>query len=363
MKPGTSFLLDGLRLGSALGVFVSHCLLSWFSAFQPTRHLHIAAHACVIVFFVLSGYLIAYTTLGRHRTGPQYCAARLARLYSVALPALALTALLWLIGRMLEPLHYANFERGYEFIRLGLTALFLNECWFISAAPPSNMPFWSLSYEFWYYVLFGAALFVRRPFWRWAAPLAVAVLCGPKVLLLFPVWLAGAAAFFATTKITLKRAHAALAIAALVAVCALVLPHIPMPLENFGYPPLFYSGLFVSDWALGVVLATAIFLADQAVGNMRIPAALSRPVKAGAGVTFSIYLLHFPLLIFASAVFPYDKSDAGSVVALGGGVLLTAILFGYWFERRETLKALSDRFEAAFTATGFRARLRAALFR
>ena len=363
MKKGTSFFLDAIRLGSALGVFVSHCLLPWFSTFPTSRYLHTGAHACVMVFFVLSGYLITYTTIGRNRTWAQYCAARLARLYSVALPAIVLTAALWLIGSHFAPGHYAPFDRGHGAFRLVMTTFYLNEVWNFSAAPPTNLPFWSLSYEFWYYALFGAALFARGRLWRWLAPLVAALICGPKVLLLFPVWLAGAAAFWLGTKVTLTRTQAIGGLAALAGICALVAPHVELPLERFGFPPLFYSGLFLTDCALGVALAAAIFLCDQLFGNVRVPSVLSAPIKAGAGVTFSIYLLHYPLLVFASGMVRYDKSNPASVAALGAAVLLTAIGIGYWFERRQTLKALSDRFEAFFARPGFSGRLRASPFR
>ena len=352
MKQGTSFFLDAMRVAAALGVFAGHVLLPGFAEFATGRHLEIARHACVIVFFVLSGYLITFTAIGRGRTWRQYCAARLARLSSVALPALVVTALLWLLGSWLAPKHYAEFERGYAAIRFAVTGLFLNEAWFFSAAPPTNMPFWSLSYEFWYYAIFGAALFARGRFWRWAAPLLAALICGPKVLLLFPVWLAGAAAFVAGKKFAPSRRHAALGLAVLAAVCALAWPRIDLPLERFGQPRLFYSALFVSDCALGAGLAVAIFFCDQLFGNVRVPSALSAPVKALAGVTFSIYLLHYPLLIFASGIVHYDKSDPASVATVGGAVLLAAIVLGYWFERRATLKALSDRIESVLAKNG-----------
>lgn len=352
MKQGTSFFLDTLRAASALGVFAGHCLMPWFSSLDSGRHWEIGRHACVVVFFVLSGYLITYTTVGRGRTWRQYVAARLARLYSVALPALVVTAALWLIGGALAPAHYADFDRGHDALRFVATAFFLNETWFFSAAPPTNMPFWSLAYEFWYYAIFGAAFFARGRIWSWVAPLLAALICGPKVLLLFPVWLAGSAAFFAGKKFALSPGWTGFGLAVLGGICAAGAPRVGIPLEQFGHPPLFFSGLFWSDIALGMVLAAAIFFGDQLFGNARVPAAMGVPVKAFAGVTFSIYLLHFPLLIFASAIVPYDKSNPVAVAGVGCAVLLTAIALGYGFERRATLKALSGWIESAFAKMG-----------
>ena len=346
MKPGTSVLLDAVRFCSALGVFASHCLLPWFSNVGPIPHLHTAAHACVMIFFVLSGYVVTYTTIGRRRTWVQYCAARLARLYSVVVPAILLTAFLWALGRHLAPAHYANFDRSHEILRLALTTFFQNEFWFWSSAPPTNLPFWSLAYEFAYYALFGLAVFVRRPVWRIVALVGMALICGPKVLLLFPVWLAGVAAYVATENISLTRLQAALGAVVLIALCIAGLPRIPFPLETFGLPPLFYSALFAHDCVLGAVFAAIIFLADQLLGNITVPQLFARAIKVGAGFTFSLYLLHMPLLVFTAGVFHYDKTSPRSVARAGFYVLLVTLAIGYWFERRDLLKAIADRIEA-----------------
>ena len=59
----------------------------------------------------------------------------------------------------------------------------------MAVLPGGNIPFWSLNYEAWYYVLFGAALFLRG--WRRTiAVVAAALLAGPKIVLL-PFWLMG----------------------------------------------------------------------------------------------------------------------------------------------------------------------------
>jgi peptidoglycan/LPS O-acetylase OafA/YrhL len=348
MKPGTSTLLDAIRVLSALGVFVSHCFLPWFSSFGHGSRLYLWAHACVITFFVLSGYVIAFTTLARRRHWREYCAARLARIYSVVVPAIAVTALLCLVGRQLAPGHYAQFDRGYEAVRLALTTLFLNETWFLSSAPPTNLPFWSMAYEFWYYVLFGVALFARAGVMRWLALLAVAMVCGPKVLLLFPVWLAGVAAYLAGQRWPWPRRQAVLGLVPL-GLAVLLLARAPVALESFGHPPLFYSGLYLTDWGWGAALAFAIFLADRALGDCAAPRWLAMWIKAGAGVTFSLYLFHMPLLIFVSGVVPYSKTSPLQVAAAGGAVLLATALLGLLCERRSVLKALATRVERALT--------------
>jgi peptidoglycan/LPS O-acetylase OafA/YrhL len=85
MSPSLSLYLDLARVAAALVVLLSHCWLVLF----PGYPLHWPGPPAVIVFFVLSGFVIAYVTDGRDRTIGQYALNRLSRLWSVALPALA----------------------------------------------------------------------------------------------------------------------------------------------------------------------------------------------------------------------------------------------------------------------------------
>ena len=79
------------------------------------------------------------------------------------------------------------------FLGYALSAVFLGASWTLAMLPGSNFPFATLDYEAWYYVLFGLAAFLRGRR-RMAALAAAALLAGPKILLLFPIWLMGVAA-------------------------------------------------------------------------------------------------------------------------------------------------------------------------
>lgn len=81
MSPATSAFLDLLRIVAALAVFAVHSVQFW----APGRWAaaDTLAHSAVIVFFVLSGYVIAYSTFARNRDARKFVIARLSRLYSV----------------------------------------------------------------------------------------------------------------------------------------------------------------------------------------------------------------------------------------------------------------------------------------
>jgi len=96
MKKGTSLYLDLVRFSAALMVFLVHLKVHAKGTFGPFWgfHLDYSSQTAVTVFFVLSGYVIAHVLATREGTPLEYCASRFARLYSVVVPALILTALL-----------------------------------------------------------------------------------------------------------------------------------------------------------------------------------------------------------------------------------------------------------------------------
>jgi peptidoglycan/LPS O-acetylase OafA/YrhL len=192
VHPGTSVYLDLARLLAAMTVFLGHAAHD-YGGIPFLGGLSAFGHDAAMVFFVLSGFVIAYVAERRERTLSDYAASRLARLYSVVAPALVLTALLHVAGSLLDWHAYARFPSDAPVWRLVAGFFFLNELWFMSIWPLSNGPFWSLGYEFWYYVLFGAAWYLRG-YARAAAIVVVCSVVGPKILLLFPVWLMGAGA-------------------------------------------------------------------------------------------------------------------------------------------------------------------------
>src|SRR4051812_41117477 len=135
MTLSTSALLDSLRITASLTVFVGHCALFW----NPNGSLKFTTmgHGVVIVFFVISGYVITCSTLTKNHDCRQFAVARLARLYSVVLPALFLTFLLKNIGAFINPCFYASLSRGHDTGRYILTGCFLQNTWTFAASPPT----------------------------------------------------------------------------------------------------------------------------------------------------------------------------------------------------------------------------------
>ena len=302
MTRATSLFLDVLRLAAALVVFFAHTTHYWSPGLLGP--MQVWAHDAVIVFFVLSGYVIAHTTRDGGRDARLYTVARLSRLYSVVIPALVLTAVLWVIGREFDPELYAHYERAHPWARFGVSAVFLNEVWMRELSPPTNTPFWSLGYEAWYYVFFGLMLFVKSRGWKWLLLGASAAIAGPNVLMLLPVWLVGVAAYVWRDVGRLSRATSVIGLILSAGLTVLALRSLPDWPETPGSAPWYFAGAAVSDLIGGLGWAAVIWFFNRVCINVSVPAALYRPVRWVAGHTFSLYLYHAPLVILATALVP-----------------------------------------------------------
>src|SRR5215469_6091581 len=163
MTNALSLYLDGLRFGAAFMVFLAHYSVHRISGgfFWPSFAY---GRIAVLVFFVLSGFVIAWVTETRERSLEDFALSRAARLYSVIIPAFVITAAIDYFGRAVDPKLYGLiWSRSGEHPILGfaLSAVFLGQSWAVDTLPGLNVPYWSLNYEAWYYVLFGAIVFLQ----------------------------------------------------------------------------------------------------------------------------------------------------------------------------------------------------------
>ncbi len=118
------------------------------------------SHQAVLVFFVISGFLIGGELLvRRRRTAPflrDYMLNRFSRIYIVLIPALAYGFLIDLVGRRIFPnsgIYDAPFFEGvFNPLNILWSILQQQSIWAPQAG--TNGPLWSLACEMWYYVTF-----------------------------------------------------------------------------------------------------------------------------------------------------------------------------------------------------------------
>jgi peptidoglycan/LPS O-acetylase OafA/YrhL len=299
---GVSVYLDLLRFLAAFAVVMSHV---WRLVF-PHFPLPWPGHAAVIVFFVISGFVIAFATDHPGGSARAYAVHRAVRILSVTVPALMLSVCIAPVaGTNQIPLAGPiPFPDGEFLHAIWINLVFLGESsWFGRVLPPFNPPYWSLSYEVWYYAIFGAWLFAR-PRWRFAMALFVTVLAGLKIALLFPVWLLGVIAY--RTRPTLAH-RTALGLFIFTTILGLAFYWFDMSVQirthmQYAIPSfmrsLHGSDQFVGDYVLGVIVAIHFIAAGSMAPYLGGLVRLRRPIRYLASLTLSIYLLHMPLTVF-----------------------------------------------------------------
>lgn len=187
-KKPTIHALTGIRALAAGWVLLFHLqrsLIELFPSFAALRGFFESGYLGVDLFFVLSGFILAYTYEDRFdqidAAGVRrFLKARLARVYPVHLAVLLLLVFAVPLGRQLG-MSFAT--RGpYEFAQLPLH-LTLTHAWGFSEGLYWNIPSWSISAEWFAYLCFPllvGPLSRVRGFW----PAVSAALCSVALMLL-----------------------------------------------------------------------------------------------------------------------------------------------------------------------------------
>lgn len=336
-----SVYLDVVRVLAAFAVLVAHVDQDGlYGAWIP---LVAFSHEAVVVFFVLSGLVIAHSTLARQAGWAHYVVARAARVLSVVVPAIVLSFAVKGFAAFLDPGALAH-EFLAEDLRIEnvLTSmLFLNESWSLAGDLPWNGPYWSICYEVWYYVLFGLALYAPAP-WRFVLLALGALVAGPAILLLFPLWLLGLwLARHGHRFVPGEKGGAVLWLISTALLVVLGTSDIDVEVRAFlhahvpGFWRLESAQRFVTDYLLGLLVAVN-FLAFRGMGPL-VGGTMRRvagPVALVSGFTFSLYLYHRPMTQFAGHFFPNTDSDlVRSVVAIVA-IVGACVVLGALTERR-----------------------------
>lgn len=342
MAPAFSIYLDLVRFIAACLVVIYHSN-SRLIVESPLPFSQYG-HSAVIVFFVLSGYVIAFAVDTKEYSAKHYWASRLSRVMSLSVPTVLLTPLLDLVGESLAPALYAgNTTHDLAWLRVMSSLIFVNEIWSVSIMSFSNIAYWSLNYEVWYYVLFSIYAF-GTPGRRWAWLALVATLIGPKILLLAPIWYAGVFIYRWQGAHKMSEWSAWLCVvASVILFCAFEHSRISdLASEQLkvwiGAPmhrELAFSKWFLTDYLLALIVCLNFIGMRQIARRYEgLALTLERPVRAAAVYTFSIYLLHQPLIYFWAALIDLPAAGYSRYSAVMTGVVVTILVIGTLTERR-----------------------------
>ncbi len=351
LTPAASAHLDLIRGLAAWAVMLGHLRALFFAEFQqvnrPSSLLKVIyfftgfGNEAVLVFFVLSGFLISSAILGRRASETwswrDYAIDRASRLYVVLIPGLFF-GLLWdklgssifaSTGIYSHPLD--NFAFAIVHTRMGI-GTFLGNMFFLQTivVPTfgSNGPLWSLANEFWYYVLFPVALAAGIA-WKKRSILGaialtilaalVAVFVGWQILAGFLIWLAGTVLVVAYSKWPFRstaRLALYVVVSLLVLLACLVAARTGKSVE------------LGSNLAVGIGFALFLFGVlhmNFGTGGTSYP----RGAHALAGFSYSLYVLHFPFLLFLRAWIVPPQRWQPDAAHLALGVVIGVATLGF----------------------------------
>jgi peptidoglycan/LPS O-acetylase OafA/YrhL len=316
-----SLLLDLIRIGASQAVCLGHAI-SFFQvipALQPPRFPYLQ-NVAVQLFFVLSGFLIAYTLASRStRPGygfAEYFIERFARIYSAYLPALllivAVDLVVWSAGRYEFP--------QYLTLRAFVGNVLMLQNW---PGPFSGLltvpslgsagPLWTLAIEWHIYLFVGALFFLgrtRRPLLLGLLALSFGIVplrylfgeLQPGVgTALFSLWLFGFAGYFVFAQGYFRGMKGS--VIALIALTGFA-GYVRYLAPGAEYQPRAY--VFLSVLFLALIALAARYRRGARSGAERL-------VRWVAGYSFTLFLIHYSVLYAFSRL--WDGSPMSGMLA------------------------------------------------
>ena len=331
--------MDFFRTAAAVIVVISHArdiVMADYSGqllYAPVYAATGFGHSGVVIFFVLSGFWISRSVLGRIGTvnfWRGYLIDRLSRLLIVLVPALLLGGVLDWIGAVELSLPLYGGASGSHTITVPVVdqlrpeVLIGNLTFLQTIAVPtwgSNGPLWSLAYEFWFYIWFPALMLLvsRRHFSLALVSLAVAWF-NPAIAFGFASWLAGFVLLSATGKlpsVPTGKWRAGLVTGAFLAI-------------------LLLSGVRSNgaiDFVLAVAFASLLYVLRAS--QIGFPKLLQPLARYGRESSYSLYVIHFPVLALAGSLATGGQRLVPSPlsVAMVVGFSFAAVTTGWIFSQ------------------------------
>ncbi len=363
-----SVYLDFLRAISAMAVLFGHAAMI-FLPNSIIREMGLAGIG-VFVFFLLSGFLISYSVFRKYKQSDYsfktYFIDRFARIYCAFIPALLLvwfidiqTLSLPLINSLerIDELDWiANLSsnlnlytgignilmlQDFPLFQVAKVAGVTDTSMFIDTFGSAG-PFWTISIEWWIYMLFGMVVIIHL---RDKKPVTLISLIVLGLIAIEPLyhfvggydncltmlWGLGmlACLFFLNANRWISLSDKKTKIFALLiflfSLILMVMRIIMLKMDG---------SINLLEFQFGTYLASAIFSFLFVLGdNLTPPKIFTKIIKFVADYSYSLYLIHFTVLTYLYVRFPDKEHD---LVFFWGAIILSnivAIILWHLFER------------------------------
>jgi peptidoglycan/LPS O-acetylase OafA/YrhL len=353
MTRGLSLYLDLVRVVAAFMVPLCHFGLARniepsLAVFAPFEFW---GHQAVVVFFVLSGFVISHAVASRDVTFQSYGASRLSRIYSVVVPCLALTILFDQVGQhVARGIYTIDGAQDNPLTRIVVCLTMLNQSW-RHVGMFSNVSFWSMCCEFWFYMLFAVGWFShgRR---RVIYGVIVGGLAGPVILLLMPIWLMGVLA--QREQLSARWSKLCLWIALVqplliagtcwyVDLTALSVVWTGGLTATIGVTPG-AADMIINDYPVGLSVALHLVAAKRLMIAVPRLARFETLIRALAARSFTLYLLHIPTMLVCGALTEGYFAGWSRALLIIAPTIGLPLLLAPWIEgQRHRLRPMFER--------------------
>ncbi len=360
MNKHYSLYLDVVRFLASLFVVLDHFRQHQILDDISGRFVPEIGREAVIIFFILSGYVIAYTTEIKQQELKDYVVARCARIYSVALPIMLLAFVLnFMSNAYSNPALAPSYQVAKAYFYIPFHLLFLGELWSLSEVPPWLIPYWSLSYEVWYYIFF-ATLYYLSSYKRLFFGVIVFLILGYKLWLLLPVWMSGVLLFRYQNKyplgIKLARLGWVFSIVALVFYKYSNLDHylhmLGVSIWPFKALPLGSASRYLADYSVAMIVLVNFFCARYS--HFSVLENFSQIIRTISSYTFTLYLVHMLVISMWLSFYLHDPLSVVDIVRVSVLIGLSTYLIGIVTEQKKLwISSTFDRFfSQVFRAAG-----------
>lgn len=358
-----STILDLVRFSSCLAVVMGHLFslmyiskpLTFSDNYFIFRLVNSWAHEGVIIFFILSGYLVGRKTfqyLDENRSAfwQSYLIDRISRLSIVAIPGFFLGVTIDMVGWTLftdnpiyqaasynSQIYHTPVDATFTLIQFLGTLSFLQR---ISGPEPfgSNIPLWSLAYEFWFYIafpvcIFGALALLRRqriqyPIFGLLFIWIFVVASNLETLNFFIIWCMGAFASLIKPNFLSRPFISKISLTSflLLFFAALIVSSTDLVAKN------------LSDWLIAVP-AAVILVISQTSKFVESSFLLKhhKTLATLSNFSFSTYVVHYPFLVFlyAAAVSTRYQKTSPDILNMSVYLIIVIIvlLYGWLFSQ------------------------------
>jgi len=330
-KPNEIHPLTGLRGVAALIVFLHHARYELDTLFPELSFEFFArGYLGVDIFFVLSGFVIAYNYGGRIRSISDYTSyvgRRIARIYPMHVATLlAVLAMVYTAQAAGWRIHDPDRYALDHYLLLHLT---MTHAWGLGEELRYNLPSWSISAEFFVYLML-PVLWVQAARIRGvAAALGAALACTALTVLVLQAL--GHENLNVPTRGALIRATGEFLAGCLVFQAWALGGRSSRALGSTGgsLALVAVALVFVSPYADPLMSPAAVVLVYfLARGRDPFSAVLAAPAMLWLGrISYSLYLTHLPLLSVLGRVLPEEPPE-GTTARIGCALGLGVVAIG-----------------------------------